>query len=128
MKKQKKIARLVKLSITAGKLDPKKILVIAKTLAKRELTLYYRLLLLRREEEKAYVYTAIDVPEDIARRLTKLFSHKDLVFLKDAQILSGIKVKVGDIIFDTSLVAYLEEMSRQVVDSALAGRRNHEVN
>ena len=113
MRKQKKIRHLVELSTTRGKLDPKKIAVITKTLTRAELVVYHRLLLRKREEEKAYVYTAIDVPIPVVARLKKVFSEKDLVFLKDARILSGMKVKVGDLIFDASLAAYLEEIRRK---------------
>lgn len=117
MKKQKEIAQLVRLSMTKGKLDPKKISFIAKKLSKRELVLYHRQLLRKREVEKAYITTATDVPDTVMSRLSKLFPGKDLVFLQDASILSGMKIQLGDLIFDASLLAYLDEM-----------RRNREIN
>lgn len=113
MKRKKKIVHLVELSTTKGKLDPKKIKVIAKTLPKRELVSYYRSLIRKREEEKAYVYTSCDMPSNVLQRLKKLFSGKDVVFLQDPSVISGMKIQVGDLIFDASLATYLEEMRRK---------------
>lgn len=112
-RKRDKIRYLVLLSLSKGKLDAKKIRFIAKTLTRRELLIYYRMLLRKREEEKAYVTTAIELPADIVGRVAKLFAGKDVVFTKDSHIIAGLSVKVVDFVFDASLKNYLVQVKKR---------------
>lgn len=113
IKGKNKIRYLVALSLSKGKLDAKKIRLIAKTLNRRELAVYYKMLLRKKEEERAYVTTAIDLPEDIAARIAKLFADKDVEFSKDSNIIAGLTVKVVDFVFDASLKNYLAQVKKQ---------------
>lgn len=108
-----KIRYLVVLSLSQGKLDPKKIGLIAKTLSKRELRAYYKMLVKVREDEKVHVSTAIDVSDDIVERIMKLFPNKEVSFSKDPSIIAGLTVKVVDFVFDASLKGYLTEIKKQ---------------
>lgn len=108
-----KIKYLLLLSLTGGKLDPEKIARIAKTLSRRELAAYYKMLLKMRAEEKAHVTTAVEIPEDVAEKIAKLFPDKDVTFLNDPKIIAGLTVKVTDFIFDASLKRYLADVKKE---------------
>lgn len=113
IKGNNKIVYLVALSLTSGKLDPEKIVRIAKTLTKRELAQYYKLLLKKREDEKAFVTTAVAVPADVAEKIAKLFPDKDVTFRSDSKLIAGLTVKVTDFVFDASLKRYLADVRKQ---------------
>lgn len=109
MKRRKKIEQFVKLSLTNGKLDPRKITFIAKALTKKELSLFVKLLRLRRREEKVVVTTAIEAPRPFVKRLRRIFIDKDTSFSEDPAIIAGMKVSFSDFVFDASIKGYLEK-------------------
>ena len=110
MKRRKKIEQFVKLSLTNRKLDPKKISFIAKALAKKELSLYVRLLRLARREEKVVVTTAIEAPKPFMKSIRNLFIDKDTFFFEDPAIIAGMKVSFSDFVFDATIKGYLERV------------------
>lgn len=106
-KKLKKIKHLVSLSSTEGKLDPRKILFIAKTLRRNELRLYHRYLLRKRKEEKVVVTTVTPLPKSLSLRIGKAFPKKDVLFRYDLKALGGMKVQFADFVFDATVRGYL---------------------
>ena len=117
-KTRTKIKQLVILSRTGGKLDPRKIVLIAKKLKKRELALYYQDLLRARSEEKVFVTTAVSVPGTFSSRLSRAFPRHDVEFSEDPHILGGMKVSFGDFVFDGTLVTFLKLFERQYEQSS----------
>lgn len=111
---RRKVRKLIALSLTEGRLDPKKIALVSQMLTKRaELLYYYQLLLAVREKEKVVVTTAIAVPTFIAKRFTGLFAGRDVLFRKDPSILAGLAIQFSDFVFDASLKHYFAQIRKQ---------------
>ncbi|MBI2036569.1 hypothetical protein HYT17_02990 [Candidatus Microgenomates bacterium] len=109
---QKKIKNLVLLSQTKGKLDGSKILTIAKTLGRKELALYYRMLYQKRHEEKVVVKTAIAAPGSLILRVRKIFAGQDIIFPKEPSLIAGLCVQFADFIFDASFQGYFSSIRK----------------
>ena len=113
MKIKKKIRTLIKLSFTAGKLDPSKIELIAKSITKSELSMYYKRLVKIREKEKVIIYSPIDLPAAVFDSLKKLFDGKDIFFKEDKSLIAGLAVKFDDFLFQANIKQQLESIERE---------------
>lgn len=112
-KQKKKMQQKLKLSMTNGRLDPRKIELIAKKMDRRELSEYYRLLVAKRAEEKVVITSAIQLPGTVAFELRKLFTDKEVFFETDPKIIAGLKVRFSDLLFNASLKDYLHIIKQQ---------------
>lgn len=113
MKKKKKLLKLLALSQTGDRLDPRKIEIIAKRLTKKELSSYHQLLIKKRKEERVIITSAIAIPDASRLRLKSMFINKDAFFVKDPKILAGINVAISDFVFNASLRGYIDKMKKE---------------
>lgn len=114
MKGKAKIAFLK--SKTSGKLDWRKIQQNVSCLNRAELRDYLLLLKQERNREK----TTIEVPLDksllgleLVTLLKKKFPDKELEFLKNKNLVGGLKIRSEDKILDLSLKRILERLYEQ---------------
>lgn len=111
-----KMARLMfKNSLTDGKIDEKKVQGVLKGLLSSKkrnvieiLKAYRKMVLHLIDEQTAKVEAGFELSEGEKKLISKLLKkiyHKelDVEFSKNAQLLAGLRVKVGDVIWDASL-------------------------
>lgn len=112
-----RVKLLVKESYTDGTLDENKVLSITETLKRSELKAFIKEV--KKLERKRTVIVATPyIPNDNEKRsLADLFPGKDLEFLADQSLLTGLKIINDDLITDISLKEKLKKISDYLEES-----------
>lgn len=110
MKNKKRLQVLLQLSLTDGQIDAQKVAAISSMLSKRELTTYYKAIRKFHFEHSVDVFTPAALDKTVTEKLSELFEGQDVTFEIDPGLLAGMKVRVGDTVFDSSLQFTLEKV------------------
>lgn len=110
------LSQLVFESYTNGILDEERIAAIADRLNRRQLKEYIKAL--KHEENKKSVEVTVPAPvdDDQIEMLGKIFPDKNIIYKNDPSLLSGIKVKNNDMIYDQSLKSILDKLVDHAAD------------
>jgi len=110
----KKIKQIAVASYTNGKLDPKKVTVIANTLTRKELKAYIKEL--KNIERKKRVTVVSPSPLEPAEKkiIAEKFSGKQIEYKEDLSLMAGVKIIDNDIIYDLNLKNILEDLASHI--------------
>ncbi len=112
-----RVKLLVKESYTDGTLDEKKVLEITESLKRSELKAFIKEVKKIGRKRTVVVATPYIPNETEQRSLADLFPGKNLEFLADASLLTGLKIVNDDLITDISLKEKLQKISEYLEET-----------
>lgn len=101
---KRQLKKLAYLSYTENNLDTKKINQIIKTLSRKELREYIKLLKIIEKEKTVTIITAkLFQDNDFLENVRKIFKDRKILIKEDKNILAGIRIIDNDNVYDYSL-------------------------
>lgn len=105
------IKKLAEQSFTKGNLDTKKIKRITSLLSKKKLKAYINFLKKLEDERLIRVFTPMDKVEDkITRRIRNIFPNKKIEYLKDPDLIAGLRIIDNDVVYEFNLKDSLDNI------------------
>lgn len=107
----REIKKLAEQSFTNGNLDVKIIKRNIAGFSKKQLKLYIKFLKKFENERLVWIFTAMDKVDDkITGKIKSLFPNKKIEYVKDSNLIVGIKVIDNDIVYEFSLKDSLDNI------------------
>lgn len=100
---KKKIQQLITLSYTKGVLDEKKVQTIGNIMNRKQLKRYIRGLKNEENKKRVVVTTPHQLSSTEKKQFETLFKNKNLEFILDPSIITGVRIQKNDVIFENSL-------------------------
>lgn len=104
------LKEIVQASMTHGSLDEKKVMQIVKHLTRRELKAYINALKNEAAKNSLNITTPKPLSSSVQTGIKNKFTHKDISFSTDPELLFGIKITDGDMVYDNSLKSTFSEV------------------
>lgn len=105
------IKKLAEQSFTYGNLDVKKIKKVISLLGKKQLKAYIKFLKKVENERLIWVFTPMDKIEDkITGKIKTIFPNKKIKYVKDPDLIVGLRVIDNDIVYEFNLKDSLDNL------------------
>lgn len=104
------LKEIIQASMTNGNLDEKKVMQIAKHLTRKELKSYINALKNDAAKNSLNITTPKSLPSSVQTEIKEKFARKDISFSTDPELLFGVKITDGDMVYDNSLKSTFNEV------------------